>query len=472
MNVAVRLDRTAGLLAGQIYRQLRDAVLDGRLRRNEALPSSRELAEQLKVSRNTVTAAYDRLVAEGYLTSRAGAGTFVTTLSLVEPVLSQLPSGPLTPRAALQSMPVPPDFGTAPEFDFRVGAPDARLFPYAAWRRLLAGQFRLSAVGTGMPVEPAGHLGLRTAIARHLRTARFIETNPQDVLVTCGVQQALDLIGRVLLEPGATAAVEEPGYAPPRLVWEAQGARVIGVPIDEQGLIVDALPADARLVYVTPSHQYPTGVALSLRRRVELLAWAQRHDAAIVEDDYDSEFRYTEQQLEPLHSLDRSGRVLYVGSFSKVLLPTLRLGFLLHPPSLRHALHAAKFLTDWHTGLPIQAAMADFVEQGVFARHLRRVRRVYRQRHERIAAALAGPLSAHFTAMPSTAGLHLSAMVREATVADALIRAQAAGIGVASFSEIATAAPDSPGIVFGYGMIDARRIDEGLARLHRCLDAV
>ncbi|KUL41703.1 hypothetical protein ADL15_03245 [Actinoplanes awajinensis subsp. mycoplanecinus] len=466
------MDRTAGLLAGQIYRQLRDAVLDGRLRRNEALPSSRELAEQLKVSRNTVTAAYDRLVAEGYLTSRAGAGTFVTTLSLVEPVLSQLPSGPLTPRAALQSMPVPPDFGTAPEFDFRVGAPDARLFPYAAWRRLLAGQFRLSAVGTGMPVEPAGHLGLRTAIARHLRTARFIETNPQDVLVTCGVQQALDLIGRVLLEPGATAAVEEPGYAPPRLVWEAQGARVIGVPIDEQGLIVDALPADARLVYVTPSHQYPTGVALSLRRRVELLAWAQRHDAAIVEDDYDSEFRYTEQQLEPLHSLDRSGRVLYVGSFSKVLLPTLRLGFLLHPPSLRHALHAAKFLTDWHTGLPIQAAMADFVEQGVFARHLRRVRRVYRQRHERIAAALAGPLSAHFTAMPSTAGLHLSAMVREATVADALIRAQAAGIGVASFSEIATAAPDSPGIVFGYGMIDARRIDEGLARLHRCLDAV
>jgi GntR family transcriptional regulator/MocR family aminotransferase len=470
VNVTVRLDRAAGL-AGQIYRQLRDAVLDGRLRRDEALPSSRELAEQLKVSRNTVTAAYDRLVAEGYLTSRAGAGTFVNTLSFVEPIRPELPSGPLTPRAVLQSMPVPPDFGTAPEFDFRVGAPDARLFPYAAWRRLLANQFRLSAVGTGMPVEPAGHFGLRTAIARHLRTARFIETNPRDVLVTCGVQQALDLIGRVLLDPGATAAVEEPGYVPPRLVWEAQGARVIGVPVDEQGLIDDALPADARLVYVTPSHQYPTGVALSLRRRVELLTWAQRHDAAIVEDDYDSEFRYTEQQLEPLHSLDRSGRVLYVGSFSKVLLPTLRLGFLLHPPSLRHALHAAKFLTDWHTGLPIQAAMADFVEQGVFARHLRRVRRVYRQRHERIAAALAGPLSAHFTAMPSTAGLHLSAMVREATVADALARAQAAGIGVASFPEIATAAPGSPGIVFGYGMIDAHRIDEGLARLHRCLDA-
>jgi GntR family transcriptional regulator/MocR family aminotransferase len=469
VDVAVRLDRTGGL-ARQIYRQLRDAVLDGRLRRDEALPSSRELAEQLKVSRNTVTTAYERLIAEGYLSGRAGAGTFVNALSLAEPAKPQLPSGPLTPRSVWLPMPVPPDFGDAPEFDFRVGAPDARLFPYTAWRRLLTDQFRPSAVGTGMPAEPAGHFGLRTLIARHLRTARTIEAHPQDVLVTCGVQQALDLIGRVLLEPGDTAAIEEPGYAPAKLVWEAQGVRVAGVPVDEQGLIVDALPADARIVYVTPSHQYPTGVALSLRRRVELLAWAQRHDAAIVEDDYDSEFRYTEQQLEPLHSLDRSGRVLYVGSFSKVLLPTLRLGFLIHPPSLRHALHAAKFLTDWHTSLPIQAAMADFVEQGMFARHLRRVRRVYRQRHDSIAAALAGPLSAHFAAVPSAAGLHLSAMVRGATAADALVRARAAGVGVASFPEIAAAAPDPPGVVFGYGMIDVRRIDEGLARLHRCLD--
>jgi GntR family transcriptional regulator / MocR family aminotransferase len=469
VEVAVRLDRTRDL-AGQLYRQLRDAVLDGRLRRDEALPSSRELAEQLKVSRNTVTTAYERLTAEGYVTGRAGAGTFVNALPITEPALSALPPGALAPRALWAPMPVPPDYGDAPEFDFRVGAPDARLFPYAAWRRLLTNQFRTSVVGTAMPVEPAGHIGLRTLIARHLRTARTIEAHPQDVLVTSGVQQALDLIGRVLLEPGATAAIEDPGYAPPKLVWEAQGARVTGVPVDEQGLIVDALPADARLVYVTPSHQYPTGVAMSLRRRVELLAWAQRHDAAIVEDDYDSEFRYAEQQLEPLHSMDRGGRVLYVGSFSKVLLPTLRLGFLLHPPSLRHALHAAKFLTDWHTSLPIQAAMADFLEQGMFTRHLRRVRRVYRQRHDRITAALAGPLSAYLTAVPSAAGLHLSAMVRGADTTDALDRARAAGIGVASFPEIAAAAPDPPGIVFGYGMIDARRIDEGLARLHRCLD--
>jgi len=470
MEVAIRLDRSAGL-HGQICRQLRDAVLDGRLRPGEVLPSSRELAGQLRVSRNTVTAAYERLIAEGYLTGRAGAGTFVNARPEGEPAVPQLSHGVLTPRAMWEPMPVPPDYGNAPEFDFRIGAPDARLFPYAAWRRLLSNQFRSSAVGTGMPVEPAGHLGLRAAIARHLRTARTIETQPRDVLVTSGVQQALDLIGRVLLEPGATAAVEEPGYVPPRLVWESQGARVIGVPVDEQGLIVDALPPGARLVYVTPSHQYPTGVALSLRRRVELLAWAQRHDAAIIEDDYDSEFRYTEQQLEPLHSLDRSGRVLYVGSFSKVLLPTLRLGFLIHPPSLRHALHAAKFVTDWHTSLPIQAAMADFVEQGLFGRHLRRVRRVYRRRHERIAAALAGPLSKHLAVVPSAAGLHLSATVRATAAADAIDRAQASGVGVATYPEVATAAPDSPGVVFGYGMIDVRRIDEGLARLHQYLGA-
>jgi GntR family transcriptional regulator/MocR family aminotransferase len=470
MEVAVRLDRTAGL-AGQIYRQLRDAVLDGRLRRDEALPSSRDLAGQLKVSRNTVTAAYERLIAEGYLVGRGGAGTFVNAVPAASLAVPQLSSGPLAPRAVWPLMPVPADFSEAPEFDFRVGAPDTRLFPYAAWRRLLTGQFQPSAVGTGMPAEPAGHRGLRTLIAGHLRTARTIEAHPQDVLITSGVQQALDLIGRVLLEPGATAAIEEPGYAPPKLVWETQGARVVGVPVDEQGLIVEALPPSARLVYVTPSHQYPTGVALSLRRRIELLAWAQRHDAAIVEDDYDSEFRYTEQQLEPLHSLDRSGRVLYVGSFSKVLLPTLRLGFLIHPPSLRHALHAAKFLADWHTSLPIQATMADFLEQGMYARHLRRVRRVYRKRHERIVEALAGPLSAHLTVLPSAAGLHLSAMVRGAAIDDVLTRARAAGIGLASYPEIAAAAPDPPGIVFGYGMIDAHRIVEGLARLRQCLDA-
>jgi len=470
MEVAIRLDRSAGL-HGQIYRQLRDAVLDGRMRPGEVLPSSRELAEQLRVSRNTVTAAYERLTAEGYLTGRAGAGTFVNARPEAESAVPQPPHGVLTPRAMWDPMPMPPDYGNAPEFDFRVGGPDARLFPYAAWRRLLSNQFRSSTVGTGMPVEPAGHFGLRAAIARHLRTARTIETQPRDVLVTSGVQQALDLIGRVLLEPGAVVATEEPGYGPPKLVWQSQGMRVVGVPVDEQGLIVDALPSDARMVYVTPSHQYPTGVALSPQRRVQLLAWARRHDAAIVEDDYDSEFRYTEQQLEPLHSLDRSGRVLYVGSFSKVLLPTLRLGFLIHPPSLRHALHAAKFVTDWHTSLPIQAAMADFVEQGLFGRHLRRVRRVYRRRHERIATALAGPLSKYLTAVPSAAGLHLSATVRGTAAADALDRAQANGVGVAAYPEIATAAPDSPGVVFGYGMIDVHRIDEGLARLHRCLGA-
>jgi GntR family transcriptional regulator/MocR family aminotransferase len=467
VEVAVRLDRTQGL-TDQIYRQLRDAVLDGRLRRDEVLPSSRELSELLRVSRNTVTTAYERLIADCYLTGRPGAGTFVSALPAAEPAVPRPPSGVLTPRAVWPTMPVPPDFGDTPEFDFRVGAPDARLFPHVLWRRLLADQFRPSAMGTGMPIEPAGHFPLRIAIARHLRTARTIETHPQDVLVTCGVQQALDLIGRVLLEPGDTAAVEEPGYPPPRLVWETQGIRVTGVPIDEEGLIVDALPAHARLVYVTPAHQYPTGVVLSPRRRMELLAWAQRNDAAIVEDDYDSEFRYTEQQLEPLHSLDRGGRVLYVGSFSKVLLPTLRLGFLLHPPSLRHALQAAKFVTDWHTNLPIQAAMADFVDQGLFARHLRRVRRVYRQRHDRISAALSGPLSAHLEAVPSAAGLHLSATARQGEVTDALVRARAAGVGVASFPEIAVAPADSPGVVLGYGMIDLSRIDEGLSRLRSC----
>lgn len=474
MDLHVRLDNRAGL-AAQIYGQLRDSILDGHLRPAEALPSSRDLAVRLGVSRNTVSLAYDRLVAEGYLTARAGSGTFVSDLFGsqfgAEPSASPRPPGPLRARPAWAGVSLPADLSDTPAFDFRVGVPDAQLFPYPTWRRLLTNQLRASVVGTGMPCEPAGHAGLRAALARHLRARRAVEAEARDILVTAGVQQALDLIGRVLLDPGTCVAVEEPGYFAPWLVWRSHGAHVVGAPVDDEGLIVDALPPDARLVYVTPSHQFPTGAVLSMRRRLALLSWARRHDAAIVEDDYDSEYRYTDQPLEPLHSLDRSGRVLYVGSFSKVLLPTLRVGYLVHPASLRQALHAAKFVTDWHTNLPVQAALADFIDRALFARHISRTRRVYRHRHELVAAALAGPLSGYLTGLPSAAGMHCAALAPGATAADlreVLARARAAGVAVFEFSDVAITPPDLSGIVLGYGPIAADRIPEGLHRLYRC----
>jgi GntR family transcriptional regulator/MocR family aminotransferase len=474
VDLHIRLD-TQTTLSRQIYQQIRDGVLGGRLRAGEALPPTRALAQQLGVSRNTVAAAYDRLVAEGFLTTRAGSGTFVGPLPLPDarrayPAEPDPTGGPLRPRPVWAQVADPLDLSGSPAFDFRVGVPDTRLFPYPTWRNLLGRQLRASAVGTGMPCPPAGHPGLRAAIARYLEVSRGVRTSFDDVMVTCGIQQAFDLIGRVLLAPGDCVVIEEPGYIPPRQLWQSQGARVVGVPVDGEGLIVDALPPEARLVYVTPSRQLPTGVAMSLRRRMALRSWARRHDAAIVEDDYDSEFRYTNQPLEPLQSLDDGGRVLYVGSFSKILLPTLRLGYLVAPPSLRQALRAAKLITDWHTSLPGQAALAEFIDHGGLARHLRRVRREYRHRHDRIVDALAGPLAGWLEFIPSAAGLHLSAYAKQSTLDLTEFGVHAEAAGVAIF-DLATVSHGStrPGVAFGYGGIPTDHLPEGLRRIRRCL---
>ncbi len=455
-------------LSRQIYRQIQAAVLDGRLRPGDALPPSRELATRLAVSRTTVSAAYERLAAEGFVTTRTGAGTYVSCLSLPErPTEQAREPGALRARELWDTIPEPPVLTDTPPFDFRVGLTDTRMFPYATWRRLLSNQLRHSAIGTGGHIGSEGHPGLRAAVARHVHVARNVRAHPDDVLITSGSQQGMDLVGRALLEPGACMAIEEPGYNIPRLIYRALGARVVGVPVDQEGLVVDALPDDARLVYVTPSHQMPTGVPMSLSRRMALLSWAKRHDAAILEDDYDTEFRYTGQPLEPLHSLDRSGRVLYLGSFSKVLIPTLRLGFVVTPPSLRHALRAAKFVTDWHTNLPVQAALAEFIDDGGLTQHIRRLRSAYQARHGLINAALTGPLTPWLEPIPAWAGLHQSAYLRAGTTED-LARLQArcaqAGLSFQRFSQVATGGT-RPGLLLGYGAIPTARVPEGLRLL-------
>jgi GntR family transcriptional regulator/MocR family aminotransferase len=332
-------------------------------------------------------------------------------------------------------------------------------------------ELRPPAVGTGHYGDPAGHAGLRAAIARHVGVSRGVRADAADIVITNGIQQAIDLIGRVLLDQGACAAVENPGYPPPRLLLESLGARVVPVPVDDEGLVVDALPGDARLVYVSPSHQFPLGMAMSLRRRMALLAWAARRGAAIIEDDYDSEFRFTGHPIEPLHSLDRDGRVIYVGSFSKSMLPTLRLGFLVAPPSLRRALRMAKFLSDWHTPLPPQAALARFIDEGKLARHVRRMRVQYQARYRRIRDVLGRDFTGLLEPIPSSAGLHLSAISQTGTAEDMLNVLQHAQSVGASFFPLSdfTAGQAQPGLVIGYGAIPLERIDEGLHRLKACL---
>jgi len=349
--------------------------------------------------------------------------------------------------------------------------PDPRLFPYQTWRRLMADEVRGAAVGSGAYADPAGHPDLRAALARHIGVSRGVLAGPQDVLITNGFQQVADLVGRVLLAPGDVVAVEDPGYSPPRTLFGTLGARVVGVPVDREGLVVDALPDDARLVYVTPSHQFPLGVAMSLPRRMALLDWARKRDAVLLEDDYDCEFRYAGRPLEPLHALDRDGRVVYAGSLSKLLLPTLRLGFCVPPPSLWAALRAAKFVTDWHTALPAQAALARFVSAGGLARHLRRTRSVYRQRHDLVAGWLAGPAGSWLEAVPSAAGLHVSALLRSGDVAAAAAvagRVREHGVQAAPLATAAIGTPPA-GLILGYGLIPTEHLPAGLAQLAAAL---
>ncbi|MEP6730947.1 MAG: PLP-dependent aminotransferase family protein [bacterium] len=465
------VDRTN--LSAEVYRQLRQAIIDGRLRPGDALPATRALAKSLSVSRSTVTLAYERLSGEGYVASRIGAGTFVTA-KLTRPKDVAAPRGPngaLRPSARWDEIPLPTAFAKPARFEFRSGLPETSLFPHKAWLRLFAHALRSDDILSTKYGEPAGHPDLRVAIARHIGISRGMSVSCDDVTVTSGTQQALDLIARVLVEPGDCVAVEDPGYAPARRLFASLGARVIGVPVDDEGLVVDALPGDARLVYVTPSHQYPLGMAMSLSRRRALLAWAQRADAAIIEDDYDSEFRFGGKPLEPLQTLDSSGRVIYVGSFSKTLLPTLRLGFVVTPPSIRDALRKAKFVSDWHTSLPVQAALARFMEEGGFARHVHRLNTVYRARRALVTEYLREELSEHLTLIPSDAGIHVAALARTASaraMADVAQRAYEADVAIQDLAMFAVSEPPRAGLVLGYGAIATRDVLEGLRRLRRC----
>jgi GntR family transcriptional regulator/MocR family aminotransferase len=460
-----------GDLTAQIYRQIFEAMLDGRLRNGERLPATRSLANRLNVARNTVAVAYERLVAEGVAVGRVGAGTFVAaTLPRQRPVRIA-PSEGVKPLELWQSILArAPRRPCAPpvEFDFSVGSPDPALFPYSEWRRLIGQELRSISPQHQSSPRSGGHAGLRAAIARHVSVSRAVRAEARDVIVTQGAQQAFDLIGRILIAAGTSVAVEDPGYPNARLLFQSLGARVIGVPVDHEGIDVSAIPKRARIVYVTPSHQFPLGHVMSLRRRTALLAWAGRSRAAIIEDDYDSEFRFAGRPLDPLQSLDRTGRVIYVGSFSKVLMPSLRRGFLIAPQSLQPALFAAKQLTDLNSEATTMGALARFIEDGLLARHIRNVSREYEMRYQQLAASLQRHLGRHLRLLPAAAGLHVAAAaLRSSTtdIAKAVRIAEHQGVRVQSLADFYANKPTQTGMVLGFGRIPAARIDEGVRRL-------
>ena len=462
-------------LSGEIYRQIRNAIGDGRLRPGDCLPASRDLAQTLKVSRTTVTVAYDRLAGEGYLTSRVGAGTYVNNQVVRTPREEKIRrvAGSLQPRPVWNSISLARAFDRPAQFDFRSGLPDASLFPHETWRRLVVRALRSKAVAGGVYGESGGYPGLRQAIARHIGISRGVQVSADDITITSGAQQALDLVARALLSPGDRVAVEDPGYHPPWFLFKSLGAEVQGVPVDNEGIVVAELARDTRLVYVTPSHQYPLGVMMSLSRRLALLDWAGQNNAAIIEDDYDSEFRFEGRPVEPLHTLDASDRVIYVGSFSKTLLPTLRLGFVATPSSCTLAVRKAKYVADWHTSMVLQVALAQFIDDGAFARHIRKVRRVYTARHESITRILNKDFHEHLEVVPAVAGLHVTALARVASVeqiTEVVQRASALGVEIQRLAKFAIDGPPRPGLLFGYGAIPTADIPEGLSLLRSCFE--
>jgi GntR family transcriptional regulator/MocR family aminotransferase len=355
-----------------------------------------------------------------------------------------------------------------------MGIPDARLFPHLAWRRAVARALRSSETAEAFYESSAGSHALREAIADHIAISRSVKATSEDLIITNGTQQALDIVARTLLEPGDVIAVEDPGYRPAVQLFRSLRAPVVGVPVDGEGLIVDQLPSNARAVYVTPSHQFPLGLAMSLPRRRALLAWAERHDAAIIEDDYDSEFRFGGRALDPLQTLDASGRVIYLGTFSKTMLPAMRLGFLVLPPSLRLAATKAKFVSDWHSSSLAQPALARFIADGSFARHIRKVGKVYNERHAMVTATLERDFADHLELVPSNTGLHVAALARSASVeriAFIARRAAALGVAIQQLAQFAVDTKPRAGITIGYGALATSRIAEGLRRLRKSFAA-
>ena len=454
-----------------LHEQLRAAILGGRLHPGLRLPSSRALAAACRVARTTVVATYERLLAEGYLVARPGSGTFVArglpphAAPRVRPAPARTDPRLARPwRAAVR--PAPAD-GRAPRYDFRVGVPDPGSFPTDLWRRLLGRALR-AAGPAGLDYAPAeGREALRAGIARHVSFTRAVACRADDVVVTAGAQQAFSLIAQVLVTPGRTlVAVEDPGYPPLAAALRAAGARLAPVPVDAAGLVVGRVPRAARIVCVTPSHQFPLGTAMSLERRSALLELARARGVVIVEDDYDSEFRFGGRPLDALKTLDGSGAVLYVGTFSKSLAPALRTGFIVAPPWARPALVAAKRLADGHNPTAVQDALALLIDEGHLARHVRRVRRLYERRRALLLAGLAGELAPWLEPVDSAAGLHLCAYLRgRADAAALLARARERQVGVSSLAGYYLGAAGRPGLVFGYGATAEGDIAPGLERL-------
>jgi GntR family transcriptional regulator / MocR family aminotransferase len=470
----------------QLYEELRQAILKGRLLPGDRIPSTRQLAKSLSISRTTVTQTYDRLLSEGYIETVVGSGTFVCS-QLPDDLLhsAPVPSSGTTTRVPVQlskygvSLAQTENVPRVPEPDlyinFRYGRPAFDQFPIELWRKLLSRHCSSNLEWLDYSRDVLGYKPLREAIAKYLSRSRAVNCHPDQVLVVNGTQQALDLIMRLFIEPGNVIAMENPGYLSARLIFETQGAKLLPVPVDESGLVVEDLARakeQIRLVYVTPSHQFPTGAILSLPRRLELLTWSSTTGALIIEDDYDSEYRYGDRPIPALQGLDKSDSVLYIGTFSKVLFPSLRIGYLVLPKSLVSVFARAKWLSDRHLPLLEQQVLADFIEEGHLERHIRKMRTVYDKRRQVLAKAFNKNFGEKATILGEQAGIHFMVQLQTPFSDEEIIKcAEQAGVGIMSAAPHYLKQPSMGEFIFGYGELTEQQLVEGIDRLAYSLNA-
>jgi GntR family transcriptional regulator/MocR family aminotransferase len=484
--VLLNLRQSSGPLYRRVYLALKAKIRAGGLGPASRVPSTRALARDLGVSRNTVLLAYEQLAAEGYLVSRHRGATSVAAVAPARPV-----AAPMRPAAArpasvsdyarrlierLDLAPAPrPGPRPALRYDFRYGRPAVDEFPRQIWRRLLATHARRAsadALGYG---SPAGHGALRAALSEYLGRARGVVGDPERIVIVNGTQQALDLLAHVLLDPGDGAVVEEPHYPGATIPFGAVGARLLRVPVDAGGLDPTLLPPAVerpRLAYVTPCHQFPSGVILPLERRLALLRWASRVGAWIIEDDYVSEFRYEGHPLEALQSLDRDERAIYLGSFSKTLFPALRVGYMVLPRALVRPVLAAKWAADRFSAPLYQEALAELITSGQFERYLRRAGARNAGRRRALIAALRERLGPRVEIAGENTGVHLVVWLSDVAPRDlpALVaRAARVGVGIYPVTPFYAEPPRRAGLLFGYAALTEGEIRAGVRRLAELL---
>jgi GntR family transcriptional regulator/MocR family aminotransferase len=454
----------------QIYEEWRRGILAGRFAPGDRMPSTRELSTALQVSRATVAAAYDQLIAEGYLDGHRGSGTFVSR-QLPERVrwsgrpVSRAAGGSVRLSTFAQRLTAAPRRRRVPPgvIDLSASGPDYDLFPFPVWNRLVRRHLRrMNPALFQYAPGGAGLEALRETVASYVRRSRAVRCGPEQVVIVSGSQQALDLCARVLVEPGDEVIVEEPGYPGARQLFAAVGARLRPTAVDTDGLVVAEISAAPVLAYVTPSHQFPLGMSLSLARRLELLAWTRRREGFVIEDDYDSEFRYGGAPLPALQGLGDPARVVYVGTFSNAMFPGLRIGYLVLPPALVEPFVHAKWYADRQTASIEQAALVDFIREGHFEQHVRRMRRIYKARREALLGALARHFGRRVTIIGDAAGMHVVVRFDGPDMAPRAARAGVSLLGTASYY----AGPSRPNeFILRFSGLGERALSEAVRRL-------